>query len=358
MIDLEKFGWTSFFGEPFRRMPQPGSVPAACGRRSHRPLPALHRGRRAAGEVSGRFRHEATGPGDFPAVGDWVVASPRPGGERATIHAVLPRRGRLARKVAGEVTSEQVLAANVDTLFLVGGLDGDFNPRRIERALVLAWDSGAEPGAGALQGRRVRRTSLPAWPRCRPGARGRRGRRQRAGRHGLESLGPVASAAARPSPFSGPQASASRPCSTDCSGPRSSATAEVRPSDDRGRHTTSHRELFLLPGGALVVDTPGIREIQLWADDEDLDAAFRGHCGARAGLPVRRLPPRDGAGLCRSLRSRLGRPLRGTLRELPEAPGRAGPSRAAAGPAQAARAEGALEGHPQGSAPLEVARQG
>ena len=232
--------------------------------------------------MSGRFRHEASGPEDFPAVGDWIVVSPRPGGDRATIHAVLPRRSRLARKVAGVVTSEQVLAANVDTLFLVAGLDGDFNARRIERALVLAWDSGAEPVlvlskadlCADVPGRVAEVQALaPAASVVATSAREA---------NGLASLGPWLQAG-RTVALLGSSGVGKSTLLNRLLGAETQRTAEVRPSDDRGRHTTSHRELFLLPGGALIVDTPGIREIQLWADEEDLEAAFRDIAGLAVG---------------------------------------------------------------------------
>ena len=94
--------------------------------------------------VSGRLRHQAGSRPDYPAVGDWVVVEPVDDGD-ARIHAVLPRFSRFSRRAAGDATEEQIVAANIDVVFLVGGLDGDFNPRRLERYLVVAWESGATP---------------------------------------------------------------------------------------------------------------------------------------------------------------------------------------------------------------------
>src|SRR6185295_13539327 len=95
--------------------------------------------------VSGRLRHRALARVDFPAVGDWVAVEPAAQGGDARILAVLPRRSRFSRRAAGDATEEQVVAANIDTVFLVAGLDGDFNPRRIERYLLVARESGASP---------------------------------------------------------------------------------------------------------------------------------------------------------------------------------------------------------------------
>jgi ribosome biogenesis GTPase / thiamine phosphate phosphatase len=175
--------------------------------------------------------------------------------------------------VAGDVTAEQVLAANVDTLFLVAGLDGDFNLRRLERALVLAWDSGAEPVlvlskadlCSDVDGR-VREVQALAPAASIVAVSAREG-------SGLEALdrwlAPGKTVALIGSSGVGKSTLLNRLLGSEVQ-----RTAGVRPSDDRGRHTTSHRELFLLPGGALVVDTPGIREIQLWAEEEDLGTAF------------------------------------------------------------------------------------
>jgi ribosome biogenesis GTPase len=227
----------------------------------------------ALGEVSGRLRHEAVGPQDFPVVGDWVVASPRDGGERATIHAVLPRRGRLTRKVAGENTEEQVLVANLDTLFLVAGLDGDFNPRRLERALVLAWDSGAEPVLVLSKAdlcddvpARIAEVETVAAGAAVIALSAREG-------SNLDALGPWLGSG-RTVALLGSSGVGKSTLLNRLLGAEVQATAAVRASDSRGRHTTSHREIFRLPGGSLVVDTPGLREIQLWARDEDLSQTF------------------------------------------------------------------------------------
>lgn len=273
MIELQPFGWSPFFADAFEAHAGPGRVPArVVAAYTH-----LYRLRTPEGEclaeVTGRLRHEAAGPQDFPVVGDFVVAAPRPGEERASIVAVLPRRGRLARKVAGDTTGEQVVAANLDTLFLVAGLDGDFNPRRIERALVLAWDSGAAPVLV------LSKADLCDDPQARV-----------AEVQALAPAAPVVAVSARAAPGLEGLDPWLRPCQTVALigssgvgkstllnrllGREAQPTAEVRASDSRGRHTTRHREMFVLPGGALVVDTPGIREIQLWAEEDDLDRTF------------------------------------------------------------------------------------
>ena len=270
---LDTYGWSPFFASSFEAHAAPGRVPArvvATFKHLYRVVTAEGEG---AAEIAGRLRHEAKGPEDFPAVGDWVVLAPRPGEERATIHMVLPRRGRLSRKAPGTATGEQVLAANIDTLFLVAGLDGDFNTRRLERTLVLAWDSGAEP------------VLLLSKADLSPDVPGRVAE--------VQALAPAASVVAvsarngqglealeqwlRPGKTVTLLGSSGVGKSTLLNrllGDERQRTYEVRESDSRGRHTTTHREMFLLPGGALVVDTPGLRELQLWGDEENLDSSF------------------------------------------------------------------------------------
>src|SRR5688500_8531950 len=145
MTDLESLGWNSSFAQAFRDYAQDGLAPGrvALAERGVYALCAATGDVRAG--LAGRLRHDAARAADLPAVGDWV-AFRAPGADGpAAIHAVLPRASAFSRKLAGAATDEQVVAANVDTLFLVCGLDRDFNPRRIERSLVLAWESGAAP---------------------------------------------------------------------------------------------------------------------------------------------------------------------------------------------------------------------
>lgn len=144
-MHLDQLGWNSEFACHFEPYAQSGY---AVGRVAldHRHVYTLYTeyGELSA-EISGRLHHQATGSQDFPVVGDWVAIRLREEASRASIHAILPRCSQLSRKVTGAKTDEQVLAANVDTVFLVCGLDGDFNVRRIERALVLIHASGANP---------------------------------------------------------------------------------------------------------------------------------------------------------------------------------------------------------------------
>jgi len=177
------------------------------------------------------------------------------------------------RRAAGERTLPQVLAANVDTVFLVMGLDADFNPRRLERALVLAWESGAEPvvllnKADLEPEAEARRAEVERLAAAVPVlvTAAKQGR-------GLEALErwllPGRTVALLGSSGVGKSTIVNR-----LLGREKQKTQEVREADRRGRHTTSHRELVPLPGGALLVDTPGLREVQLWSEGPGLQAAF------------------------------------------------------------------------------------
>jgi len=210
----------------------------------------------------------------LPAIGDWVAVRLRDESPRPLILAVLPRRTAFVRRAAGDRAVAQVLAANIDTVFLVVGLDADFNLRRLERTLVLAWESGAEPvvvlnkadlPSADLDVRRAEVAGIaPGVPVVVLAAR--RG-------EGLDALAPWL-AAARTVALLGSSGVGKSTIVNRLLGREKQKTQEVRAADQRGRHTTTHRELVALPGGALLVDTPGLREIQLWSDGAGLDAAF------------------------------------------------------------------------------------
>jgi ribosome biogenesis GTPase len=226
-------------------------------------------------ELSGRLRRRADDEAARPAVGDWAAVRLPPGEGVSMLQALLPRRTHLGRKVPGPSTAVQVVAANVDVVLIVGGLDGDYNPRRLERALVLAWDGGARPAIvlnkADLLPPDVLATRLRATEDVAPGVpvlavsavTG----------EGLdrlqESLAPGQTAALIGSSGVGKSTLVNR-----LLGAERQRTAEVRAHDSRGRHTTTHRELLRLPGGALLVDTPGLRELQLWAAPDALEGTF------------------------------------------------------------------------------------
>ena len=272
-LSLFDFGWDREFSEAFKPWAERGLHPARVVKQL-RDLSLLvtQHGERT-GEVSGRFRHEAIHPGDYPVVGDWLAMEPCDE-ERAVIHAVLPRRSAFIRKAAGEPVEAQVAAANVDTVFLVSGLDGDFNLKRIERYLTTAWEGGASPvivlNKADLKTNLEEITALvagiaPGVPVVSVSALS--GDR-------LDSLAPHL-VPRKTVALLGSSGVGKSTLINRLLGEERFPTAPVSDAEDgRGRHTTTVRELVRLPGGALLIDTPGMRELQLWADESGLDRTF------------------------------------------------------------------------------------
>lgn len=269
---LEQYGWSDRFAAAFADYAGEGRVPGRVVlEHTH-----IYRVGTAEGEllarVSGRLRHRAESRPDFPAVGDWVVVEPVADSE-ARIHAVLPRFSRFSRRVAGDTTEEQIVAANIDIVFLVGGLDGDFNPRRIERYLVVAWESGATPVVVLNKAdlvsdpeRHVAEVEAVA-----PGVRV----------HAVSARQPETIevlrqyvTAGRTAALLGSSGVGKSTIANRLVGHDLLRTQDVRITDSRGRHTSTSRQMVLLEGGGILIDTPGMRELQLWDSGEALGDAF------------------------------------------------------------------------------------
>jgi ribosome biogenesis GTPase len=270
MLDLEALGWTEARAAAFAPLESEGLEPARVVVEHQHLFDLYSRGGELLAQVSGRFRHRAPTRLDFPVAGDWVAIRSRPDEGRATIQALLPRDTLISRQAAGEETEEQPVAANVDIVFLVMGLDGDYNPRRLERYLALAARSGArsivlltKPDLCAdVDARREQIAALGAPVLVLSPKRGE-------GIAALDAhLAPGRTLALLGSSGVGKSTLINR-----LLGEERLKTREVRLSDARGRHTTTRRELIILPGGALVIDTPGMREIQL-GETADVDASF------------------------------------------------------------------------------------
>ncbi len=223
-------------------------------------------------QAIGALLYHAASPSELPAVGDWVAAQ-RVGAGEAMIHAVLPRRMTLSRRAAGRPEQEQIMATNIDVILIVCGLDHDFNPRRIERYVTLAQDSGAE-AAIVLNKSDVAGNLAARIEEAKRIARGARvlaiSARSAPGINELKKLWEQGQTVA----LLGSSGAGKSTIVNRLLGEERQHVQEVRETDSRGRHTTTFRELVPLAGGGALIDTPGMRELQLWASAETVDEAF------------------------------------------------------------------------------------
>jgi ribosome biogenesis GTPase len=267
---LESLGWDAGWASELEGLEQPDLIPGRVA--------AQHRGAYAVwtesgdvrAEVAGALHHQRAVGGVLPAVGDWVGLQGRVEGGRATIRAVLRRRSAISRKTADRNSVDQVLAANVDVVFLLTGLDEDFSLRRLERYLATAWESGAEPvvvltktdlcsdvSDRVLEAEAVA-IGVPVLPISNVTG------------EGVEAVDAYV-LPGRTAVLLGSSGVGKSSLLNRLAGQELMRTAEVA-ADGTGRHTTTHRELLRLPSGGLVIDTPGLRELQLF--EGDLSAAF------------------------------------------------------------------------------------
>jgi ribosome biogenesis GTPase len=269
--DLAAWGWDESWAAAFAPL-DGGDLRPARVIAQHRGqwLLAAEKGERRA-SLSGRFRHEA-GDGGLPAVGDWVGCLPSPHDGQARIEAILPRRSTFLRRAAGPRLGAQVLAANVDVIFVATSLNGDLNPRRLERYVATGRESGAEPvvlltKADLSDDGDVRAACLTDELRVPVVALS-----SRSG----QGIGAIARwfEAGRTLALVGSSGVGKSTLLNRLAGEELMVTREIREDDSRGRHTTSHRELFRLPGGALMLDTPGMRELGLWGTEVGVDETF------------------------------------------------------------------------------------
>jgi ribosome biogenesis GTPase / thiamine phosphate phosphatase len=267
---LESLGWDAAWASELEGLEQPDLIPGRVA--------AQHRGAYAVwtedgdvrADVAGALHYQRDVGGVLPAVGDWVGVRRRDGGDRARIQAVLWRRTAISRKRADRDSVDQVLAANVDVVFLLNGLDDDFSLRRLERYVTTAWESGAEPvvvltkadlcaevADRVLEAESVA-IGVPVLPVSNVTG------------EGLEAIAgflrPGRTAVLLGSSGVGKSSLLNR-----LAGVELMRTAELA-ADGTGRHTTTHRELLRLESGGLLIDTPGLRELQLF--EGDIGAAF------------------------------------------------------------------------------------
>ncbi len=272
-MNLRDLGWNDFFEQDFKSRGDAGCFPGRILTGSRQIYEVETEIGRAEARVSGRFLYEAEGDAGFPVTGDWVIL--RSGGDRALIEGILARRSLFSRKSPGRAAERQAMAANIDVMCIVNSLDGgrNFNLRGIERYLVMVRESGADPvlvlNKSDLCGEpdealRAARSSAGDVPVFLVSAL--------AG-GGIEEFSKIFSPGST-SAFTGPSGTGKSALINALLGREAQKTGQQRPDDLRGRHTTTRRELFFLPGGAMVIDTPGLREMQIWGAEAAADDAF------------------------------------------------------------------------------------
>jgi ribosome biogenesis GTPase len=279
---LAALGWDDVYQQQFDAQNVPGSLPARVVSEQRALYQVLTENGQLQAEISGKFRNQVEVSARFPAVGDWVVVVPVTGEPKGAIHALLPERSRFSRqsaggreRLSGGKTQEQILAANIDTVFIVGAMDGgrSSNMRRIERYLTLAWNSGAVPVV--LLNKTDLCPDVPGFLRSLEAVTAGVDVHAVSAKEktGLEALNQYL-LRGKTVAFLGSSGVGKSALINALLGYERQDVGDVRERDRTGRHTTTSRELILLPGGGAVIDTPGMREIQMWAGEDDLENTF------------------------------------------------------------------------------------
>ncbi|MDF1544553.1 MAG: ribosome small subunit-dependent GTPase A [bacterium] len=272
-MNLEQLGWTQQWQELSNSSIINDMQVARVAQQHRERYVLLGEFGETSAEISGRFRFDSLNPSDFPVVGDWVGVQLLDPDSPAIIHSLLPRQTSLSRNAAGITTEEQLMAANIDIVFLVVGLDNDYNPRRLERWITNLYDSGAEPVILLNKSdicdnveQLVSETELlaPGLPVLSLSA---------LDNTGLDRLD-VFLRPGRTVAFLGSSGAGKSTLINRLLGYDRQRTNDVSEFKSKGKHTTTYRELIILPSGAIVIDTPGMREIQLWSSEASLNSAF------------------------------------------------------------------------------------
>lgn len=279
-MNLEDYGWKDHFARQFTPFSKKGLLPARVIRGEKNYLRVICSAGELTVRFAGKMRHRAGGRQDLPVVGDWVVVEPQLEQGRGVIHAVLERASSFARNLPGrrkgkgrERIEQQVIAANVERILIVCGLDHDFNLRRIERYLTLVTGGGAEAVVV------LNKADLSENPES-----------QRRQVLEISAGSPVELLCAKNIKQVEPLKAYLKPGETlallgssgvgkstiinALLGEERQKVAEVSAAVGKGRHTTTHRELILLPEGGVLMDNPGMRELHLWGEEEDLAESF------------------------------------------------------------------------------------
>ncbi len=275
-MELEELGWSVFFEEAFQNYHDMGFIPARITAQHANLYTAMSEHGELEGKVTGKFRFNTTERSDFPIVGDWVAVKGNGVTGKMSIHGLLPRRTALERKVASNldlITEAQIISSNIDIIFIVLGLDLDFNIRRLERYMFAAKESGASSiiimnkfdlCAGVddkIEAIRKIDTDIPIHVTS------------ALGKEGLDAIQEYLRPAITISLVGSSGVGKSTIINT-LLGEEKQRTGAVREHDSHGRHVTTNRELMILENGAMVIDNPGIRELGLWGDESTLGSMF------------------------------------------------------------------------------------
>ena len=270
-MDLKDLGWKDFFQEQMDSLELEGVFPGRVARTGPGILGLLTEEGEIEARVSGRLKQKSVSSSELPGIGDWVLYKPLETGNM--VFLVLERTSKISRKVPGKGLEEQLIAANVDLIFVVMGLDDDFNLRRLERYLTMISGSGASPAVLLNKSDLVNEDDkrvLEAEEIC--------GevpliKISALGKKGLDAVEDLIQKG-RTISLVGSSGAGKSTLINSLIGNQVQRTGEVREDDSKGRHVTTSRELFLLPGGGLIIDNPGMRELQLWGDTTSLESAF------------------------------------------------------------------------------------
>ena len=272
---LSDWGWNERLAASVLERLEAGLVPGRVVTEGRQLYQVVSEGGTAWCRVSGAYMGRAGAPTDYPAVGDWVLLEPNVSSDQGIIQHLVPRSGAFTRKSAGQVTEAQVIAANLDTLFIVFGLDGgrNFTERSVERYVTCSWDSGATPvlilnkadlcedvETARLQAQNAAPGVAIHCTSCINGT-------------GFDELDPYLLPGVTVG-LTGRSGVGKSSIVNYLLGVDLLDTGKQRDADLRGRHTTTRREIVRLPSGALLLDTPGLREVQLWGDESSLAGSF------------------------------------------------------------------------------------
>ncbi len=272
-MEINKWGWSPFFEVENEKLQSMGLVPGRIIKENRNIYEIITNSGKFTSKVSGSFLYKATSKSDFPTIGDWVGV--KIDNNIAVIECLLKRKSAFSRKSAGDISEEQIIAANIDHIFLVFALDGgrNYTPGAVERFLTRAWDSGANPiiilNKSDLCSNShdfVIETELlaPGVPIILSST---------INGDGLQEIKQYITSGETIG-FTGFSGVGKSALINALSSSEIMKTGEVRTGDHKGKHTTTHKELILLPNGGILIDSPGLKELQLWGDESSLEDTF------------------------------------------------------------------------------------